>query len=165
MTHPDQQPPTVPGNHPQQPPAAPYVPPPAAWAAAQAAAPQPSRSRLDWWTRGPGVILVVITAGLAIFGIVAATDDDSQSSPQDQAAGAKAACVEEFIPARLKSPATARFSGVAIASVDTSAVGETYTVTGSVDAENGFGALIRSRFTCIVHPDGGRWELNSATVD
>lgn len=88
----------------------------------------------------------------------------SPPAPEDVAADAKRACTEQFIPTRLKAPATAKFTDVEISS-DTSSVGETYTVTGSVDSQNGFGALIRSKFTCIVHANGDRWVLNSATVD
>lgn len=66
----DQQPPTIPGQ-PQQP-AAPYAggPPPAAW---PATAPQPPKSRLDWWTRGPGIMLIIVAVGLVFVGIIALT--------------------------------------------------------------------------------------------
>lgn len=88
----------------------------------------------------------------------------SEPGKPDDAADAKRACTEQFVPAKLKAPATAKFSSMEIADVDESIV-TTYTVTGSVDAQNGFGALVRSRWTCIVHRNGDRWELDTATVD
>lgn len=39
----------------------------------------------------------------------------------------------------------------------------TYEVTGSVDSENGFGALIRSDDSCSVRLDGEEWQLVSLT--
>lgn len=114
------------------------------------------------WVMAALAAVTVASAVAAVALVVFA--GDSQPGAEDPAAGAKRACTEEFVPAKLKAPATAKFSDVEIASVDTSSVGETYTVTGSVDSQNGFGALIRSEFTCITHLDGGRWELNSAAV-
>lgn len=52
------QPPTVPG----QPQPTPYGPP-------APAAPKPSRAQ--FWLRGPGLVLVIVVAGLAVFGIYA----------------------------------------------------------------------------------------------
>jgi hypothetical protein len=36
-------------------------------------------------------------------------------------------------------------------------------VTGAVDAQNSFGAMIRSNFTCSVRLDGDTWYLTSLT--
>jgi hypothetical protein len=54
---------------------------------------------------------------------------------------------EARIKDMLKSPSTAQF--------DTDATGSgTWTVTGTVDSENGFGAMVRSSFGCTVKVDG-----------
>lgn len=73
---------------------------------------------------------------------------------------AKRVCQEEFIPKRLKAPATAEFSGVSVTTA-----GDTYTVTGSVDSQNSFGALVRSSFACVVRHGEDQWVLESANVD
>jgi hypothetical protein len=42
--------------------------------------------------------------------------------------------------------------------------GRNYTVRGYVDAENSFGASIRSQYTCEIHGNGnGNWTLVSLT--
>lgn len=79
-------------------------------------------------------------------------------------AEATRACQEQFIPAQLKAPATAQFSGATITKVTPSAVGDVYTISGSVDAQNSFGALIRSRWTCVLHWSEDHWILENAKV-
>ncbi len=56
-----------------------------------------------------------------------------------------------FVPAHLKAPSTAKFAayGESGVSVD----GDVYTVTGWVDAQNSFGAMVRQRYICKM-----RWE-------
>lgn len=103
------------------------------------------------------------------FGIVAAiiiavalvTWRSNRPDPDADLSGdAKRACQEDFIPKRLKAPTTAAFSGVSVTTA-----GDTYTVTGSVDSQNSFGAQIRSSFSCVMHPNGDRWVLESANVN
>lgn len=77
--------------------------------------------------------------------------------PAADTGGAKRAC-EGFVRDQLKAPATADFS-----SEDVTANSPLYTVTGAVDAENSFGAKLRSRFTCVVYDDGTAWRLQSLT--
>jgi hypothetical protein len=63
------------------------------------------------------------------------------------------------VKARLKAPATARFSGETVehtAGYDG--------VTGDVDAQNSFGALIRSHYTCHAWVDGGAWHVGTVEV-
>lgn len=56
---------------------------------------------------------------------------------------ARYAC-EERVKNSLKSPSTADFSGV------TTTGSGPYSVTGDVDSQNGFGAMVRSSFSCSV---------------
>ncbi len=39
----------------------------------------------------------------------------------------------------------------------------TFTVTGNVDAQNSFGAMLRMRFTCVVRDAGAERRLVSLT--
>ena len=73
---------------------------------------------------------------------------ESEPSAEDIRRDAVRVCEEEFIPPRLKAPATAEY--------DLTASGGpvTYTVSGTVDSENSFGAKIRSTWTCTVGSDG-----------
>lgn len=67
---------------------------------------------------------------------------------------------EDFVKDRLRAPSTADFTG-------TTATGGpvTWSVRGAVDSENGFGAAIRSNFTCQLRYDSTEesWTLVSLT--
>jgi hypothetical protein len=69
------------------------------------------------------------------------------------------ATCEEAVKQRLRAPATAKFSNVT-----TAPVGDAYRVNGDVDAENGFSALIRSQFTCMVHHDSDGWQAGGVEI-
>lgn len=56
---------------------------------------------------------------------------------------------EDYVKDRLKAPSTADFSDETVASQ-----GRTWTVNGSVDAENSFGAKLRNSFACVVKYNG-----------
>lgn len=71
--------------------------------------------------------------------------------------GAKQAC-HEWVKDQLKSPSTADFSGETVTG-DSSG----WTITGDVDSENGFGAMLRSTWTCTVRLTGDTYRGN-ATV-
>ena len=62
-----------------------------------------------------------------------------------------------FVPSHLKAPGSAKFASYQECSVDV--VGDVYTVSGWVDAQNSFGALIRQRFTCEmrIEESRGKW--------
>ena len=90
-----------------------------------------------------------------IFIIIAVSNSDGDSSSNSGQYEAIAQC-EARIENLLKAPATADFETSASGS------GSTWTVTGSVDAENSFGALIRSTFQCTVVLQG---DSATTTVD
>lgn len=100
-----------------------------------------------------GAAVVVAVMALVISVVV------KGGGPADPKTDAKLICQENFIAARLKAPATAKYLDVTVTQL-----GDVYTVTGSVDSENSFGALIRSTFTCKVKDSGDQWLLQSATV-
>lgn len=88
--------------------------------------------------------------GLFFVGIVSCgvlTTGDGADSPQVQRKAAESAC-EDFVRDQLKSPSTAEFTG-------TSSTGSgPWTVTGEVDSENSFGAMIRASWSCEIRLDG-----------
>jgi hypothetical protein len=88
---------------------------------------------------GCGVLVLIPI----VFVIIAVASSDGSSSSNSGQYEAIAQC-EARIENLLKAPATADFETSATGS------GSTWTVNGSVDAENSFGALIRSTFQCTV---------------
>lgn len=78
------------------------------------------------------LVLVVLVGGAAVFRMLG---EESR---------AVEACQED-VRARLKAPSTAEFvDDPLVVEVD-----DGYQVTGEVDAQNGFGAMIRNRYTCL----------------
>lgn len=106
--------------------------------------------RRNWrvLTIGAVALLVLTGAGLAF----ALTRSKPSAPKVDVKASAIAAC-EGFVKDRLKAPATAKFSEEQV--VDGPSGG--YQVSGAVDAENGFSALIRGHFRCLAVQISGKW--------
>lgn len=73
--------------------------------------------------------------------------------------GVACACAQDRVTNLLKSPSTADFPSGCDRFV-TDLGGNRYTVTSYVDAENGFGAMIRSNYTCDVTVTSS-WECNA----
>ena len=105
---------------------------------------QDSKNRLVAGIAVAAVIVVVLIAALT------ASNEPGESD-------ARSEC-ESFVDARLKAPATADYNLVA------SQDGEQWTVTGTVDSENGFGAKIRSDVTCELHFEGDTAYLDDLAV-
>lgn len=116
--------------------------------------------------------------GIAVFAVamaalvwVAVQGPEEPKSPAElaaeyepSAADAERMCRED-VARKLKAPGTARFGDVAAAPVGDTFGGDEWTVTGWVDAENSFGATIRSEWTCqATHRGGGRWRTLT-TID
>lgn len=98
---------------------------------------------------------VVLLAAVAVVLGLALRHGPAAPTGQQQAI---TAC-EDAVKSQLKAPATAKFSGET-----TSPSGSGFHVEGSVDAENGFGALIRTPWECNAGPTAnGSW-LGNATI-
>ena len=77
--------------------------------------------------------------------------------------GAKVAC-EEMGKQELKAPSTASFSGAGSTTTIYLGTGH-YHVRGWVDAQNSFGAKVRSGYTCKATNKGGdAWEKEEVTL-
>lgn len=69
---------------------------------------------------------------------------------------------EEFVKERLKAPATAEFSNQQHREIKD----QRWDVTGIVDSENGFGALIRGSYRCDIRYLGDdNWRAKTVAVD
>lgn len=123
-----------------------------------------------WYTR-KGFLLVV---AIVVLIIVANLGSGGGSSPagggsggvtvQHEAVEAYVVC-QQFVEDRLKAPSTAEFGGP-YSQVTAHNGGGRYTVDTYVDAQNSFGAMIRTDFTCVVqHKSGDTYTLVSLDMD
>ncbi|WP_426319948.1 hypothetical protein [Microbacterium sp. E-13] len=106
--------------------------------------PKKSTAGLLWGCIGCITLPIAIIAAIIIYG--AATPDKPYDANNKYEAIAQC---EARIKDMLKAPSTAEFHSDA-------AGNGTWTVTGTVDAENGFGAMIRNDFECTVRISGDR---------
>jgi len=114
-----------------------------------AAVGQRSRSRF-WGSLGCLGLLLVAVVG---FQLARAGEDPADRN--DNQSVAEVAC-ENAVRANLKAPSTASFSSDA-----TDAGHRKWTVSGFVDAENSFGAKIRTDYLCTVDITG---DVANATI-
>lgn len=103
--------------------------------------------------RGKGAVTGIVAAVLifvcCIWGYAKDSDEDDGPTSYD----AKVMC-QEFVGRVLKAPSTARYSDEVV-----TVSSGTWTVTGHVDAQNSFGAMIRSSYTCKMTVSGDTWRL------
>lgn len=112
----------------------------------------PIRQGLHWLAKNwqfAGIVALVAT----LVAVLALRDPSQAPDGYD----ATQAC-RYFVKERLKAPSTAEFSGES-----QSGSAPRWTVSGSVDAENSFGAKIRMSYTCTVSLDGSDFVLESLT--
>lgn len=98
--------------------------------------------------------LWIIVLGMLFNSCMSGSDDDAYDMNTKYEAAAQC---EARIEKLLKAPSTAKFDSTATGS-------RTWTVTGTVDAENNFGAMIRANYQCtvVMNADG---ETATTTVD
>lgn len=118
--------------------------------------------RRRWLMIGGIVVAAVVAAGVAseLMTDDRAVEEARARKVLREGRSAAAVACREFVGRALTSPATAQFSG----RESVSGSGP-WTVRSTVDSENGFGALVRSRFVCRVSRSGEQWQLLSLTVD
>ena len=98
-------------------------------------------------------------AKAVLFGIPLAVFLGCGSDAGDDKYGAQGAC-EDWVKDQLKAPSTADFGGEDISGPEEGP----WTITGYVDAENGFGANIRADWTCDVRLDTDDYYRGTATL-
>ncbi len=70
---------------------------------------------------------------------------------------------DKFVQEQLKAPSTAKFPWKADS---VTKEGDGWRVRSHVDSQNGFGAMIRSKYVCVVRHNGGRsWECLYLEID
>ena len=124
-----------------------------------------------WRGRGRGVQLagkfILVTAASAaafvLLVVIFAKDPPPCGTTGDAYHMAK-----KFVSGRLRAPRTAEFPRLGATGVFVREENEClYTVTGYVDAQNGFGAMIRTRYTMVVRKARGQdsWWMVSSQFD
>lgn len=105
-----------------------------------------------------GLAVVVLVVG-AIIGAATGGGDDEGG---DRELAAFDVC-RDFVKDRLRSPGSAEFRNYFQDDGEVVVTGSgdgPYVVSSTVDSQNGFGALLRSDFTCTVNYTGGsNWRL------
>lgn len=112
-------------------------------------------------TIGKGYKTFLACAVAAMFLLmIIAVSTSGDSGTDDQSTMAEVMC-EDFVKARLKSPGSAEFGPT-----DTAREDDVYTVRGPVDSQNGFGAMLRSDYVCVVrdNPDDS-WNLVDISIN
>lgn len=110
-------------------------------------------------------ILVSVAAfgGLLVAGVCALADRAPTQARQPSNVEAFTIC-KQLMQQRMRAPATSSFAAYPESTVRRES-GD-YVVLSHVDSQNGFGALIRTRYTCTVRPNGAeRWSLVSLVTD
>jgi hypothetical protein len=92
-------------------------------------------------------ILVIFAFIFLAFG----SDDDNSSSSTETNKMLAYSYAEDFVKQRLKSPSTAEFPGLFEKANHITELGnDEYRINSWVDSQNGFGAMIRSEFSCKI---------------
>lgn len=105
--------------------------------------PTPAGRRRMWLLVAAGITVVVAIVAVGLFFAL-------RPAPADARQNLINAC-REAVKTKMKAPATAQWPG---GERVTTEQGSNTTVDGQVDAQNGFGALIRSPFRCRATHDG-----------
>lgn len=112
-----------------------------------------------------GLILVFVAVPIAAIVIAYFTrgfDPDRYKSGEDSTM----ACImaENFVKRELRAPSTAKFAP--IRDCNTSQRGRIWVVRSYVDAQNGFGAMIRNDYgvELVYRPATDQWELVSILI-
>lgn len=119
---------------------------------------QPAQPGNNGKTGGGCAGCLSIVAVLFVVGLLISMCGGGSSDDSGDAWGAKDAC-HGWVEDQLKAPSTADFHDD-----DVSGDGP-WTITGSVDAENSFGAKIRTSWTCDIRLDGDTYRGNATLLE
>lgn len=97
------------------------------------------------------IILFCLILAIILFGCPATSKNNSRISEYTSSSVSNRkrdawVCAQDIVQSELKSPSTAKFCSYTEATV-TSLGNDKYKIKGYVDAQNGFGAIIRTKFT------------------
>ena len=112
---------------------------------------------------GCGCVFFVL-AMLWVIG-TCSPDRTNPANPDEGNRIAAWVAAQDFVTRQLKSPATAEFPWYSESFITTTLNEGEYVVLAYVDAQNGFGALVRNRFRCTVSTsDGKNWKCKDIKI-
>jgi len=130
-------------------------------------------SQINWNPELKKKHIIIICVGIILFCIMVVTcivnmpeEDPNAWKTEDNKIMAYI-MIEDFVKQRLKSPGTAEFPGVLDGKIDhvTALGNQTYRIISYVDAQNSFGAMIRTKFIGeIKQTSDVRWQLISLNL-
>lgn len=116
-----------------------------------------------------GVWIVLGVVGFFVAAGIGGAAVGGGSGDGDASPGLAFEMCKTFVKRQLKAPSTATFRNFYDDDGEVSATGSgdgPYRIVSTVDSENGFGAKIRSRFSCTVsHTGGDSWHLDAISVN
>ncbi|MGW3608920.1 hypothetical protein ACWD6N_03375 [Micromonospora sp. NPDC005163] len=118
------------------------------------AATPPRREARRWPWMAAAALVVLLAAGGVAYALMPTDEDEAVDRCQTAISG------------QLKSPSTAKYAdGVTVTGEDGN-FGTYYEVSGEVDAQNGFGALVRGDYRCKVQREsGGGWLVTESSFN
>lgn len=117
--------------------------------------------QIERWVNRAGLVLLALVLLGGAWLIIRGPEEPKSPAElaaeyEPSAADAERMCRED-VAGKLKAPSAATFGDVR-STISDDLDPDRWTVTGWVDAENNFGATIRSEWTCdATHRGGGRW--------
>jgi hypothetical protein len=96
------------------------------------------------------LVLIGVVIVLPLIAVIFSAQGGDEPYNPDNSFEARSQC-EDLVRESLKAPSTADFG-----ELNASRTGGEWIVTGTVDAENSFGAMLRSDFQCTVKVEDGR---------
>ena len=106
-----------------------------------------------------GAVIVVICVIIALNLLSGNREPSGSRQTANDTLGARTAA-RLFVRDRLKSHSSAKFGSISASSLDNSR----YSFSGYVDAQNSFGAQIRTHFSGVVRYKTGTWVLESLSL-
>lgn len=127
---------------------------------AQPATVQPRRRRTRLWVAIGGGAALVLAAGTATAAVALSASEPSGPNTRQLVKACRAS-----VKATLAAPATAQWPGGEVVEEAPGSGDDVWRVDGGVDAQNHYGALLRSHWTCFGAWRNGRWEIREAALN
>lgn len=107
------------------------------------------------------IIFILSAIGFGLYAIIYSLSRNSDSWKTDYNVAGAYVQMEDYVKQRLKSPSTAKFANVLSANIE-QLENQTYKIDSYVDSQNGFGAIIRTRYIGEVQQiSEDEWQLIS----
>jgi hypothetical protein len=97
-----------------------------------------------------------------IFAIIGGITSKNKSTPDVPSEFDAFYMSQKFVNDRLKAPSTAKYPSSSDVSIKQT--GNKWIVTGYVDAQNSFGAMIRQNYICEMEVSGKSWKLINVLI-